>query len=217
MTEVGDEKRVLCRACNRETTHEVQSVWIDSGGDPADILWSDETTVLECAGCQSITLSIEHWNSENADDQGSGFTQTELYPPRSDKFRKLSLRYPRMLPAQIGSLYFATYNAAVSGSPWLAMIGIGSIIEASCHQQGFDKGALQEKINQLLENQNINKSQAAVLHLVRNARNVAAHEFREPSNDQLVAIWDVLNNLIESTLIIPNMPNQIGEKREPQR
>ena len=213
MTPVGDERRVLCQRCGNETTHVVRWDKPDSG-DTGWILWWTEKAVVECLGCQAVTFVESYGTDADVDENGNPIDNAKYYPPRSDRFRELRAHIPARLPEPIESLYSATYAAAISGSFWLAMIGIGSIIEAVGRELGIEKGLLAAKIDRLLEERYVSKDQAEVLHVVRDVRNVAVHEFKAPQADELAAVWEVLNNLIESALILPNMPNRIDGRKK---
>ena len=74
----GAEFRSFCRQCGGERLHNVIASearpWEE---DDAPVNGCDTYSILECRGCQTITLSHVHWWSEDAEPTEEGFRPIE--------------------------------------------------------------------------------------------------------------------------------------------
>src|SRR5207302_10426329 len=84
-----------CNVCHTKTIHRILWMKGDSGTEVVEqseeyefrIDWGIIWRVIQCQGCESISMQRDSWNSEVTDEKGRPEISTTYFPPRT--FREL--------------------------------------------------------------------------------------------------------------------------------
>ncbi len=135
-----------CNRCGHPTKHLVVAVrhfeaWFEEeeleGGAPPDLEY--EYAMLECGGCQSISLRVDEM-------LGGTLFSTNFYPPRVAREKPA---WSRDLPIQIQSLLTEIYAALADDSRKLAVMGARAILDIVMTQKVGRLGTFQRRLKAL--------------------------------------------------------------------
>jgi hypothetical protein len=107
------------------------------------------------------------------------------------------------LPHLIYRIYEETHSALCNEELILAGIGIRAIVEAVCTHRGLTSGNLQSKINDLESTGAVTADGAKILHSLRFMGNAAAHETKAHTPPELGTGFEVVENILFNSLILP--------------
>ena len=202
-----------CNSCGHPTNHLVVAVrhfeaWFEQedleGGAPPDAEY--EYTMLECGGCQSISLRVD----ELLD--GALFSTT-FYPPRVQR-RKPA--WSRDLPIRLQSLIAEIYAALAVDSRKLAVMGARTILDIVMTQKVGRLGTFQSRLKVLEAKGSIGKANREMLEAALEARSAAAQRAYAPTSDIVNEIMDIVENLLHAVYIVPKSLKKI-KRSTPRR
>lgn len=218
--------RAFCNKCGNETKHEVVMKRSTHGSEVVDpyhgfeISWSTTYSMLECMGCEEVLLKRSFWFSE-----GDGLEE-EYYPPR------VSRRRPTWfddLPAEYSSLLSEIYSALHADSRSLAMMGLRTLIDLFMSRKLQDSPGFEAGLKALVKENYITTRSRNVIEAAVEAGHAAAHRAHKPTVNQLNAVMDIVENLIQHDLLsesaetlrktIPARPPRVKKvaQKEPQK
>ena len=215
---------ITCNTCNSETRHNIcfkKSLGkevVDSGG--LGIQWKWEVwfeviyEVLECCGCQSLTLrrSVEcsEWDGER---------KFEFYPPRT----------VRILPAwhskipdtseylkNIKELLEEVYLSLNSNTLRLALMGCRTLIDLFMLEKIGDQGGFDQKLKKLVDGGYLGKDQQKFLQVALDAGHAAAHRAYKPKLEVVNHVLDVIENLIQ-LYVLEETSHSVSSEIPPRR
>jgi hypothetical protein len=220
-------ERLMCSYCLHETNHTLLSTYHTSwSDDEADIRGGAAHDFLKCNGCETATLRIRSWFSE---DEGTSVT---LYPPRGSQevtrppkeFDEITFGGP------LDSVYRQTVSAFNQKLLTLAGAGVRLIIEGVCKEKGTEDGKIKDKngvakrksnlegrINGLEEEGYISAQQAETLHQIRFLGNDAAHELDQPSAGNVSIALDIVEHLLEQVYEQPVKAKALAARKRPSK
>jgi len=191
-------ERVPCNDCQHPTWHEQlfskerhHSVETEQGA----FSWKSISTMLECRGCDAITLKIETIFEED-NDQLIGF-----YPARN--LEQVSRKRFRNIPFKLDALYREIIDAFNGRNHLLCAGGLRALLEGVCVDRGITKGpdakgkmrsTLEGKINGLKKI--IPSTIAEKLHGFRFIGNDALHELVEPQRKDLALAIEIIEDIL---------------------
>lgn len=200
---------VACAECKRKTKHEVlhsidmtgQEDW----GENDWYGWEMCYQIIRCKGCESISFRTASSNSEDHEQIGHDEWDTpiheDLFPSRSKgRIYKYDFKY---LPVNVYGIYHETIQALNGEQAILTGIGIRAIIEAICKDKNTHSTNLQNKIDELVTMGVLTRDGADILHKLRVIGNLAAHEVKPHTNEQLSTALDVVEHLFEGVYVLP--------------
>jgi len=184
---------VHCNQCLRETRNEVvakRSVTVDDFiEDYGPIYWVSTYTMLECRGCGSVTLR------ERTVCEDVGADDTKYYPP------PVSRQLPRWhhdLPNGFQSLMAEVYAALHANSRRLALMGSRALVDLFMNETIGDIGGFERKLQKLVDDGYLSKTNKAVLEAALEAGHAAAHRAHNPKIDDLNLVVDIVENLVQT-------------------
>lgn len=189
-----------CNKCGQETKHEVLLRRKQPGEEvanpydhqpPMTISWSTDWTVLECRGCETVTLKRLFWFSE----WDRGDEQVDYFPPRLA--RKLP-QWTESLDEPISELLEEVYAALQSGSRRLAVMGARAVLDLFMVDKVGDIGGFAVKLEKLQEKGFVSKRDQETLDAALDAGNAAAHRGHAPTSEHLNHVIDIVENLLQS-------------------
>lgn len=168
-----ETRRIFCNRCVATTIHALRFTHHGSDGEASEDRYSEVWTdsLWSCCGCESATLE-HYWELEGTEGEiGAPRPETHYYPAREKKQRKVFVK----LPDAMSQLYAETIDAFNSNSMLLCSIGLRTLIEGICNDQGIPGNSLSEKIEGLSPIVP-NKKLIDSLHSFRHGGNDATHE-----------------------------------------
>jgi hypothetical protein len=195
-------ERVHCNKCLQETRHSVlhqishnidcESYKIDLGVYD-EIMSTITSTLLQCCGCEFVTLRQQDYFSE-----WENIPPPKFYPP------SISRPLPKWhedLPEEIQSLFKEVYIAFHADSRRLALMGVRTLIDLFMNEKIGDIGNFDDKLKKLVEEGYLAKNDRDMLKTNIDAGSAAAHRGYNPSAEILSHTIDVAEHLWNSTRI----------------
>lgn len=198
MSDASKITRVHCNRCGHETKHEIVMERRTEGSeiiDPyqgIDISWSTTFLMLECCGCEEVMLKRSFWFSE-ADE-----VETEYYPPRVSRRRP---SWVDTLPTDYTSLLDEIYSALHADSRSLAMMGLRTLIDLFISRKLGDSPRFEEGLKELVRQNYVTQASSRIIEAAVEAGHAAAHRAHKPTAEQLNAVIDIVENLIQHDLL----------------
>ncbi len=197
------EERLHCNACGQETRHDVICEHRQHGSEPIDtgnplddlsISWYTTYTMLECRGCENVTLRRTYVFSE----WNPGEAQIEYFPPHL--FRKKP-GWADALPKDEQSVLTEVYAALASDSRRLALMGERTLVDLFIVRKIGDQGTFVQKLKKLEQDGFLSAKNRELLDAALNAGHAASHRAYLPERDQLSTVMDIVENLLQSDLL----------------
>ncbi|MDR8394445.1 DUF4145 domain-containing protein [Aliifodinibius sp. S!AR15-10] len=202
--------QIGCISCSNETNHEILSSVELEGSEPIepnfDIWWSQESQILQCKGCDSITFRQISSNSEDTEFNGRPRKHEELFPNRSEGRDPMDDEH--LLPSSLHRIYMETISALNNKQPVLAGIGIRAIIETVTKDKDAQGNNLKQKIDGLVDQGSLTEDGSKTLHKLRVLGNESAHEVKAHEPKELNLAFDVVDHLLKAVYIIPHHASQ---------
>lgn len=171
------------------------------------INWSDRYEMLECAGCETVSLRQTHWFSEEPD------LEVTHYPPAVSR-RMPQWRYKTIY--RVADLMGEVYAALHSDSRSLALMGARTIVDLVLVDKVGDEGSFGAKLQKLESQGFIGKQGRLILETALDAGSAAAHRAYKPSTEHLNQVMDIVENLLEAVYVLERAAVEI-RKATPQR
>jgi len=205
--EKGDKKRNYCSECFKLTNHKVLSV--ESFRYSDDYHQVNYYSIVKCDGCDNISYRTECIDYEEMnhieDNEWEPTITINTYPQYLQKHRGLEETY--YLPRAIKNVYDEAIQAFSSKCYLLTAIAFRTIIEAICIDKSIktnqaDGDELSAKIDKLVSNGLITKTEAMRLHAVRFTGNDSVHEMVVPKPRQLFIVLGIIEHLLKNLYLI---------------
>ncbi len=234
----GQEIRVLCINCKRETKHRIAAS-LDKYGSEFDrqegwgVEWSDRFQVIHCLGCETVTFRHLNWFSE-AEHRELGYdgTTENLYPKRNSN--TLAARALLNVPTTLKRIYTEIIECFNNEALTLCAAGLRVLVEGICADQGVQDGLverakqdgtietkkrnnLEGKINGLHEKGILTKLTSETLHQHRFLGNEAVHELARPSSEELKLAISILEGTLEQLYEEPQQALALKKAAESRR
>ena len=170
---MADEKiaRSHCNQCGCETKHHVVAVRQQQGSQTIEedftIHWRNTYSLLECCGCEEISVKRTSWFSEDPDCEN-----VEYYPTRVPR------RQPPWLediPEATAELMREIYGALQADQRRLALMGARTVIDGLLLRQVGDSGTFAKRLDALEDKGFLSKINRETLEAALNAGHAAAH------------------------------------------
>ncbi len=212
----GTELWFYCNSCQRKTSHKVLAGVDYSDSDEIEPDFSieiyDNSDIVQCGGCKSITFTKRTWHSENYYPGVQNII--EQFPPKEESSRSLVQDDIYELPPLLQQIYKETLQAIANKSFTLAGIGLRAIIENICKDKKTKGRNLENRIDNLANDGFLTAKGAEILHGIRLIGNYAAHETKPPTIKQIKAALVVVDHLISGIYIIPKQAANTLPKRQ---
>jgi Domain of unknown function (DUF4145) len=193
-----------CNTCQRETNHDTLYEKRDAGdvdiGDGCAIDWGEHWRVVQCRGCESVSLRHDSWNSEVYDEKGRPELTTTYFPPRTfrEPPRWMSADvFDQICPAEINrlmkELYVCLQNDCCASSAMLTR----AILERTMIHNVGDQGSFEKNLTAFEQAGFIGKKQKAVVESMLEAGHASMHRAFIPKRADIVTLVDLLEGLLE--------------------
>jgi len=189
--------------CLQDTKHFVIASRSSKGSEMVDhgrneISWSTTYKMLECCGCENVSLLRKFYFSEYDE------VETEYYPPQ------ISRQIPRWcdeLPQEWEELLKEVYIALHADSRRLVLMGARALVDLYMNEKLGDIGGFAQKIKSLEAGGLISKSNKAVLEAALEAGHAAAHRGHKARANEVNQVIDIVENLLQSHVLAASAEN----------
>ena len=231
--EQGDIVKAHCNFCAGERKHLIVCYHATketeelSDDPPAHIHVEDRYELLQCAGCDAVTLRHTHIHSEQTDDEGRPVPTITYYPPPT--FR----RPPKWLhglilgagedfsiiwmPGFLSRLMREIYTALHGDCLSLAAMGVRALLESVMIDRVTDHGTFQKNLAEFQRQGHITSDQKAVLEATLEAGHASIHRDYAPSRDDLMLVLDMTENIIQMIYVSGEQAAALRKRIPPRR
>jgi Domain of unknown function (DUF4145) len=217
----ADMIKAHCNNCGPHRSHtvlkRVERRWDD---DEARIDGTDRYLLLECRGCERITLRHDSWNSYETDNDGHSIVTIVYYPPA------ISRKEPAWLDSADGPFFLEfdstirkllkeIYSALHNDSRALAAMGIRALIEHIMIDRVGESGAIGSNVDRFIQEGFVAPKSEALFreHLIESGH-AAMHRGYFPKPSDISALLDIAEGLIETIYVHPHRAK--GQKIPPR-
>ncbi len=218
--------KIIKAHCNK--CHGTKNSWVRADhsviGSDGPIPWSHSYEVLQCCGCDTLSVRHEHWFSEwdqmDYDENGqlilrSGIKETYYPPPTirtkptwSDKIGDDVLR----------DVLDELYSALNVGLNVLASVGARTLLDRAGYLLiGDPKGGFEGKLSALVTGDFISSQEKETLDAVADAGNASAHRGYTPTAERLGHIVDIIENFLHRAFVLTPAAEDIRKSTPPRR
>jgi Domain of unknown function (DUF4145) len=221
---VGGEVMAHCNRCSGERRHIVLAVerttWDEEVERGLRIDGADDFLMLRCRGCDFVHMDHSAWYCQQTDEDGNLVPTRRQYPP------KLNRRPPRWTLATewvflfddpVRTLYEEVNRAVAADCPRLTAMGVRALIEAVMVEKVSDRGSFSRNLDALLGDGHISRNQRAHLAQLIDGGSAAIHRGYKPSMEEVHALLDIAENVIEALYVMPHRAKSLEGKIPPRR
>ncbi len=212
--DLNERKRLHCGACKRVTIHNLEARCSGGWSDPENgESGSEHYSIFRCGACDAVCYETVSCNTyeEKYNDDGEPYTPEHAvqYPaPVSAHFNFNTEYTPNKLDIILDEMLYALAGSKMI----LATIGLRLAVEFMVNDKKCSGRSLQEKINDLRNQNLIDNDQKELLHLIRQRGNAGAHESSSMSAKELIAGMSIIELLLEKLYNGPARYTEIIEK-----
>lgn len=197
-----DILKAHCNTCGGMRRHYVLKKVSKSWEDDRYSVWSkNEYSLLECAGCEDISLLHHSWFSEETDSNGNPILNETYYPP--------SIYRPQptwfgLLDRQwhITKLLHEVYTALQNDAPALGAMGLRAVIEAIMVDKVKNGGTFSENLKRFKSEGYISDIQHSALVAALELGHASIHRGHIPDSFQLGTALDITENLVHVLYVL---------------
>jgi hypothetical protein len=212
----GKELKSYCRRCGGSRHHETLSEhafpWSESD---APIEGNDTWSVIQCAGCRTVSFCHTHWFSEDYEATEDGgyrvIEHRDLYPPApprrmpewgADLFHALTMQQQ-----WVRGLHSDIYAALGMKAYSLAAMGIRTLVDFVVTSKAGDYGTFSDKLARLRQ-RGLTEAQEKITDAAFDAGSAAAHRGHIPTMKEAYLMLDIAEKLFEQFYIEPSLEGQ---------
>jgi len=207
-----EQTRSHCNQCGRENRHtvlaskKVHDSYFEEGF--GEVLSTDLYEMLECGGCESVSLRHTYYFDPTGD------TDVTLYPP---PINRRPPAWQQSLPRDVRQLLREVYAALAADSRSLAMMGARTLVDMVLLKEVGDVGSFAKKLEGAEQHGLIGKRSRNVLAAALDAGSAAAHRGYRASSDDVTAIMDIVENLLQAVYHLESLANALKKKTPPRQ
>lgn len=189
-----------CNYCLGQRNHDVLFVkdrkYSEEVAEEYSIDFYDKYLLIQCKGCDNISLRVEHASSESDEESVS------LFPPLISRRQPNWTVYlfmsdivdSRGIQAILKEIYVALH----SKSNRLALMGIRALIEQVMLSKIEDKGSFVKNLEEFNKNGFISESNRDYLKEALEAGHAVIHRAYKPSTSDVIHALNIVENIMEA-------------------
>jgi len=189
--------RALCRTCHQSTKHVVLCVrkTEDSSEieDYGPVSWEDTYEMLECCGCETVTLRHSSLFSELPD------ATVHYYPPPASRPVPA---WRNELTGPLRSLMEEVYSALYCDNRRLALMGARAAVDVVLQDKVGDSGTFSQRLQELEALGFVGQRSREFLAAALDAGHAAVHRGFEPETEQLAHVMDIVENVVQAVYVL---------------
>ncbi|SRR6266568_6944483 len=208
--------KIHCNICGHQTKHLVlitrehtEQQQIDEGEDRTYISWFHTWNLLECCGCENVTLRRTTEFSE-----GFGEPDVAYYPP---PVSRLLPDWRWKLPKEQLALLKEVYSALHADSRCLAAMGARTLIDMVILDKIGDVGTFEQKLDALESRGLVSTVNRDFLRAALDAGSAAAHRGHKSSATKVTHVMDIVENLLQTVYVLPSATEALRSTTPPRQ
>jgi Domain of unknown function (DUF4145) len=220
--------KAFCNKCAGETNQEIvyrhsdkfrdkalEEQLREDGEPDAEAWYTTLTEVLKCRGCDGVTVcqktcmvGEERSEDELRRDFGDEWTdilEIIYYPPVSARrkptwmLRDSALH--RFIPPSVKELMEEIYTALQNGSRRLVVMGTRAVLETIMVSKTGDQGNFKKNMDAFQAANYVSLRQRNTIETILEAGHATIHREWKPTDDEVSAVMDITENVIETTYL----------------
>jgi hypothetical protein len=228
--------RAFCNMCVRETNHVVVAQYQRRDATPDDMVWViNEYLTVKCAGCDHIHFLQRTLCSEDLSGDGDEYDdppwRIDEYPPKVARrppkwlheLRPVDPTFVSLTTSQsdhsdetLNNILLECYAALENGSRTLAATGARTALERLMLLKIDDQGSFKDNVGKFIECGYMQSNLEQTFVDALDAGHAAAHRGYAPTENVLSDLFDIIEGIINSTLILPNRAIKVQETTPPR-
>jgi hypothetical protein len=212
-----------CNKCGGPREHKILHEHKASGteeiSEDFSFYWNETYRLLQCAGCETISMREDASNSENTDEEGRPLITTKFLPPRifrpKPKWME-EMEYVSECPEQIQSLLNETYICLQNDCCSTAAMCVRAILEGVMIDKIGDQRNFTANINEFEKQGYISKRQQEIIEPVLEAGHASIHRGFVPKADQIITLVDVVESIVLVVYVQPTKAAALKKKIPPK-
>lgn len=182
-----------------------------------NLYWGVNYRTLVCRGCDAVTFQEELWSNEERNPYTGEYEMTSrLYPPRIPGVRAIDGEDVwHWLPFNLKNMHDEVTRAIQMQAVTLAVVGMRALVEGVCVHQKATGRTFEQKIDSLIAKQVLPVTHRAVVLLLRDYGNRAAHELSRPTQEEVVTLFGLVTQLLRTTYEMPHAAARLTRDRTP--
>lgn len=215
---------IPCNTCGGERNHALRAKYyaegpMDATDDDGIPLAFDLFEILQCLGCNAVTIRRTKWNGSRyyVDSEDGGF----IYSDESITYlpgRMARARPPWLssLPKAVESVLGEVYSALDVGALTLAAIGVRTIIDMVALKAVGDLGTFREKLEALEKGGWLGSLDRRRVEVVADAGSAAAHRGFRATPTSIGHMMEVVEHLLKATYVL-DLQTKVLKRSTPKR
>ena len=196
--ECGGERNAFVRASYPTWGGDI---WGQSGGGVA---WAETMEILECCGCNDLSIRREFRSSELDE------AQITYWPPPEQ--RKPDW-HGRLVDDNLRQVMREVYVALNQGLAVLASIGVRTLLaRAFCLLLGEDRNSFAEQLKVMVDKGLLLSSEKEIFQSIVDVGNAAAHRAHVPSQETLIKILQAAESFLYHKFILPGVAKEVKKE-----
>jgi Domain of unknown function (DUF4145) len=205
-------EKLHCNACRQFTKHDLIAAAEerDSHEVPSqgEIWWDTKFEMFQCRGCSEVVLRRTCVFSEDEDPD------IRYFPPKSSRHAP---RWHYQLPSEFWPLLKEVYSSLDAGSHRLPLMGARTLVDMVVADKVGDVGSFRKKLEALGSNGYVSAQNLEVLFAALDTGSAAAHRGYAASADDLDAVMDIVENLLQAVYVLPKMAKRLKASTPPRK
>ena len=196
-----------CNECGGERNAFVRASHSDRG-DNGHVLWAETMEILECCGCNDLSMRREfsflEWDE----------TEITYWPPKQSHKPEWHDRLPDENLCQAMKEVYVALN---QGLVMLASIGVRTLLDRAFFLLlKKDYGAFANKLDVMVKKELLFESEKEIFQSIADVGNAAAHRAHVPSQETLIKILTAVELFLYQKFILPDEAKAVA-KETPSR
>ena len=215
MVAKGEYEVIHCRRCSGKTRHTVLCKETENA-DSEDGFWRRTHYLAKCAGCETYCYATATETEDTYDPRLEEMVpEWAVYPTPAGEKEPLGKYF--VLPIRVKAIYLEVVEAINGEQLLLSAIGLRTLIEAVCKDQGVKARNLEKLIDGLADCGVLSTKEAEILHGLRFMGNAVAHEIARPGRDEVLAALVIAESMLQVIYILPRLSDEVTTGRPPKR
>ena len=207
--DIAKNLKTHCNSCGRVTNHALIKEDQERGDDEESGFWYINTAqMLKCRGCDEVVLRRIYHFSENDE------SEVEYFPG------PISRRFPHWryeLPVESRLMMEEVYKALQADSNRLAMMGTRTLIDIVIRHKVGEHDHFNEGLKALRKKGFVSPQNIQFLTAALDAGSAAAHRGYEGNTEEVNAVMDIVENLLQSVYVLEDLAEQLEESTPPRQ
>ncbi len=212
---MGKTIKANCNDCGGERSAYVQAEhsvkqYESIKSDPRYSVWYETTiAILECAGCQNISVRRSGWFSESDPDFES--EDISYWPPQQ---RPLPAWHSELADKELKKAMREVYVAVSQGMVILAAIGVRTVLDLAFYLllDEKDHGPFADKLKAMVEKKRLLEDEKEIFQSIADVGNAATHRAYAPSQTTLIKILTAVESFLYQKFILPKEAKAVREE-----